>query len=127
MLRRPVSGRLGASPEHRAEASWILHPADFGNLAGLGSTDGELVFPSLHDAEPEMFGSRLYVDPNRSTPAASAKNLLFGSMRLAFGIRRGRREAFACCGSDHRPELRETGWNTSPPSTSCRTLPPARF
>lgn len=79
-----------ALPEaYRAEASWIMHPTDYGNLAALGDTGG-MVFPGLQSAEPSMFGARVYIDANLPTPAASAKSLIFGNMRLAYGVRRVR-------------------------------------
>jgi HK97 family phage major capsid protein len=81
---------LALAPEYRAEAAWVLHPTDFGNLVVLEHTSGGLSFPSLQNSPPTLFGRPVYVDPNLPTPAASAKSLLFGNMRLAYGIRRVR-------------------------------------
>jgi HK97 family phage major capsid protein len=84
---------LGA--EYRPEASWIMHPTDFGNLVVLEHASGGLTFPSLQNSPPTLFGRPVYVDPNLPTPAASAKSLLFGNMRLAYGIRRVRAVSLA--------------------------------
>jgi HK97 family phage major capsid protein len=81
---------LALAPEYRGDASWLMHPTDFGNLAVLEHASGGLSFPSLQNSPPTLFGQRVYVDPNLPTPAASAKSLLFGNMRLAYGIRRVR-------------------------------------
>jgi HK97 family phage major capsid protein len=81
---------LALAPEYRPEASWIMHPTDFGNLSVLEHTSGGLSFPSLQNSPPTLFGQRVYVDPALPSPAASAKSLLFGNMALAYGVRRVR-------------------------------------
>jgi len=81
---------LALAPEYRAEASWILHPTDFGNLVVLEHASGGLSFPSLQNPQPSLFGRPVYVDAQLPTPAASAKSLLFGNMALAYGVRRVR-------------------------------------
>jgi HK97 family phage major capsid protein len=81
---------LALAPEYRAEAAWIMHPTDFGNLSVLEHASGGLSFPSLQNPTPSLFGRPVYVDPQLPTPAASAKSLLFGNMALAYGVRRVR-------------------------------------
>jgi HK97 family phage major capsid protein len=81
---------LALAPEYRAEASWVLHPTDFGNLSVLEHASGGLSFPSLQNPQPSLFGRPVYVDAQLPTPAASAKSLLFGNMALAYGVRRVR-------------------------------------
>jgi HK97 family phage major capsid protein len=81
---------LALGEQYRAEASWVMHPTDFANLAVLEHASGGLTFPGLQGAEPTMFGSRVYVDAQLPTPAASAKSLLFGNFRLGYGVRRVR-------------------------------------
>jgi HK97 family phage major capsid protein len=81
---------LALAAEYRSEASWVMHPTDFGNLSVLEHASGGLSFPSLQNPQPSLFGRPVYVDPNLPTPAASAKSLLFGNMALAYGVRRVR-------------------------------------
>ena len=76
--------------EYRAEASWIMHPTDFGNLVVLEHASGGLTFPSLQNPQPSLFGRPIYIDPNLPAPAASAKSLLFGNMKLAYAVGRVR-------------------------------------
>jgi HK97 family phage major capsid protein len=80
-----------ALPEmYRAEASWVMHPTDFGNLAGLATAAGDLIFPSLQNDPPSLYGRPVFMDAMLPTPAASAKSLLFGNFRLGYGVRRVR-------------------------------------
>jgi HK97 family phage major capsid protein len=79
---------LALAPEYRAAASWILHPTDYGRLAGTLDTAGAFAFPSLQSAEPSLFGRPVYVDANMPTPAANAKSLVFGDFRKAYAVRR---------------------------------------
>jgi HK97 family phage major capsid protein len=81
--------------EYRAEASWIMHPTDFASLVVLEHASGGLTFPSLQNDPPTLFGRPVYIDAQLPTPAASAKSLLFGNMRLAYGVRRVREVSMA--------------------------------
>lgn len=81
---------LALPAEYRAEASWVMHPTDFGNLAVLEHASGGLTFPSLQNSPPTLVGRPVYIDAALPTPAASAKSLLFGNMALAYGVRRVR-------------------------------------
>lgn len=81
---------LALPAEYRAEASWVLHPTDFGNLSVLEHASGGLSCPSLQNPQPALFGRPVYVDAQLPAPAASAKSLLFGAMQLAYGVRRVR-------------------------------------
>jgi HK97 family phage major capsid protein len=78
------------SAEYRAEASWIMHPTDFASLVVLEHASGGLSFPSLQNDPPTLFGRPVYIDAQLPAPAASAKSLLFGNMKLAYGVRRVR-------------------------------------
>ena len=78
-----------ALPEaYRAEASWILHPTDFANLAALEHASGGLTFPTLQNDPPSLMGRPVFMDASLPTPAASAKSLLVGDFRLGYGVRR---------------------------------------
>jgi HK97 family phage major capsid protein len=80
-----------ALPEmYRAEASWVMNPTDYGNLAGLATAAGDLIFPTLQLDPPSLYSRPVFVDANLPTPAASAKSLLFGNFRLGYGVRRVR-------------------------------------
>jgi HK97 family phage major capsid protein len=79
---------LALAPEYRVNATWLLNPTDFGNLAALTGTDTGLIFPSLHDNPPSLFGRPVVLNSALPTPAASAKSLVFGSMKEAYAVRR---------------------------------------
>jgi HK97 family phage major capsid protein len=76
--------------EYRANASWLMHPTDYGSLAGTLDTAGAFAFPSLQSSEPTLFGRPVYLAPNLATPAANAKSLAFGDWSKAYCIRRVR-------------------------------------
>jgi HK97 family phage major capsid protein len=81
---------LALGEMYRAEASWVMHPTDFGNLAALEHASGGLTFPSLQNDPPSLMGRPVFIDASLPTPAASAKSLLFGNFRLGYGVRRVR-------------------------------------
>jgi len=60
---------------------------DFARLAGTADTAGGLVFPGLQFDPPSLFGRPVYI-AELPAPAASAKSLVFGDMKRAYGIRR---------------------------------------
>jgi HK97 family phage major capsid protein len=80
---------LALGKEYRANAVWLIAADDFGKLAGLAGSGGSLVFPSLQNDPPTLSSRPVYVSGVLPVPAASAKSLVFGDMRLAYGIRRG--------------------------------------
>jgi HK97 family phage major capsid protein len=73
---------------YRPNASWLMNADDFGSLAGTADTAGGLVFPSLQFDPPSLFGRPVYVSADLPAPAASAKSLVFGDFKRAYGIRR---------------------------------------
>lgn len=73
---------------YRATASWVMHADDFASLAGTTDSAGSFALPSLQLDPPSMFGRPVYVSGYLPTPAASAKSLVFGDFRIAYGIRR---------------------------------------
>lgn len=75
---------------YRANASWIFSPSAFSSLAGLIDTAGGLVLPSLHAAEPTLFGQPVYVSPDFPAAAANARSATFGDWSLAYTVRRVR-------------------------------------
>jgi HK97 family phage major capsid protein len=75
---------------YRPGASWIMHPDDYGSLAGTLDTAGAYAFPTLQSAEPTLYGRPVYLGANMPSPAASAKSLAFGNWQLAYCIRRVR-------------------------------------
>jgi HK97 family phage major capsid protein len=79
---------LALAPEYRANATWLLHPTDFGNLAALTGTDTGLIFPALQESPPSLFGRPVVLNSALPTPAASAKSLVFASMKEAYAVRR---------------------------------------
>lgn len=72
---------------YRPNASWLIHADDFASLAGTADTAGGLVFPSLQVDPPSLFGRPVYI-AELPAPAASAKSLVLGDMKHAYGIRR---------------------------------------
>jgi HK97 family phage major capsid protein len=81
---------LALGADYRAEASWVMHPTDFANLAALEHASGGLSFPGLQADPPSMLGRPVYMDASLPAPAASAKSLLVGNFRLGYGVRRVR-------------------------------------
>ena len=75
---------------YRPNATWIMAADDFASLAATADTAGGLVFPSLQNDPPSLFGRPVLIGPNMPTPAANAKSLAFGDWKRAFGIRRVR-------------------------------------
>lgn len=72
---------------YRPQASWLVAADDFASLAGTADTAGGLVFPSLQFDPPSLFGRPVFI-ADLPAPAASAKSLVFGDMKRAYGIRR---------------------------------------
>ena len=72
---------------YRPQASWLIAADDFASLAGTADTAGALVFPALQFDPPSLFGRPVFI-ADLPTPAASAKSLVFGDMKRAYGIRR---------------------------------------
>jgi HK97 family phage major capsid protein len=75
---------------YRPNASWIVAADDFASLAASADTAGGLVFPSLQNNLPTLYGRPVYISPNMPAPAANAKSLAFGRWDLAYCIRRVR-------------------------------------
>jgi HK97 family phage major capsid protein len=72
---------------YRPQASWLIAADDFAELAATADTAGALVFPSLSFDPPSLFGRPVFI-ADLPAPAASAKSLVFGDMKRAYGIRR---------------------------------------
>jgi HK97 family phage major capsid protein len=79
---------LALPAAYRPFASWLIAADDFGKLAGLTGSGGALVFPSLQTDPPSLFSRQVDVSADLPTPAASAKSLVFGDFKRAYGIRR---------------------------------------
>jgi HK97 family phage major capsid protein len=79
---------LALPAAYRVNASWLIAADDFGKLAGLAGSGGALVFPSLQTDPPSLFGRPVYVSADLPAPAASAKSLVFGDFKRAYGVRR---------------------------------------
>ena len=73
---------------YRAKATWLIHPDDFVGLASLTDSSGGLVLPSLQGAAPHLFGRPVELEPYLAAPAAGAKSIVFGNVKLAYSIRR---------------------------------------
>jgi HK97 family phage major capsid protein len=74
--------------QYRDSASWLIHPDDFAGLASLVDSSGGLVLPSLQSAAPTLFARPVELEPYLAAPAAGAKSLVFGNVKLAYSIRR---------------------------------------
>jgi HK97 family phage major capsid protein len=74
---------------YRPQASFLVNADDFASLAGTADTAGGLVFPALQFDPPSLFGRPVFI-ADLPAPAASAKSLVFGNFRLAYGVRRVR-------------------------------------
>jgi HK97 family phage major capsid protein len=81
---------LALPAAYRTNASWLIAADDFGKLAGLTGSGGALVFPSLQFDPPSMWGRPVYISADLPAPAVSAKSLVFGDFKRAYGIRRVR-------------------------------------
>lgn len=69
-------------------ASWLMAPTAFRSLAGLADTAGGLVFPTLHTAEPTLYGRPVAVVPDLPASAANARSVVFGDIEQAYTVRR---------------------------------------
>ena len=79
---------LALPAAYRATASWLIAADDFGKLAGTTDSAGAFALPSLQFDPPSLFGRPVYISGYLPAPAASAKSLVFGDFKLAYGIRR---------------------------------------
>lgn len=77
---------LGAG--YRSNASWVMNPDLFANLATRTDSQGALVFPSLGFDPPSVLGRRVYLSPDLPSPAASAKSVIVGDFSVGYAIRR---------------------------------------
>jgi HK97 family phage major capsid protein len=73
---------------YRAKATWLVHPDDFAGLASLVDSSGGLVLPSLQGPSPSLFARPVELEPYLAAPAAGAKSLIFGDVRMAYTVRR---------------------------------------
>ncbi len=74
--------------QYRHRATWLVHPDDFAGLASLVDSSGGLVLPSLQSAAPSLFARPVELEPYLPAPAAGARSIVFGDIRLAYSIRR---------------------------------------
>jgi HK97 family phage major capsid protein len=79
---------LALPAAYRVNASWLIAADDFGKLAGLTGSGGALVFPSLQTDPPSLWGRPVFISADLPAPAVSAKSLVFGDFKRAYGIRR---------------------------------------
>ncbi len=73
---------------YRAKASWCIHPDDFAGLVSLVDSAGGLALPALQGPSPHLLGRPVEIEPYLAPPAAGARSLLFGDIKLAYTIRR---------------------------------------
>jgi HK97 family phage major capsid protein len=73
---------------YRPTASWLIQADDFASLAGTTDSAGAFALPSLQFDPPSLFGRPVYISGYLPAPAASAKSLVFGDFKIAYGIRR---------------------------------------
>jgi HK97 family phage major capsid protein len=67
-----------------------MSPSAAASLANLTDSAGGLVLPSLHAAEPSLYGARVYVSPELPAAAANARSIVVGDLETAYSVRRVR-------------------------------------
>ena len=76
---------------YRPYATWLFHPDDFAELAALSvAANDALVFPTLQNAEPTLYGRPVLLHADLPTPAANARSAVFGDFRTGYTVRRVR-------------------------------------
>jgi HK97 family phage major capsid protein len=75
---------------YKPNASWVMSPSALASLANLVDTAGALVLPSLHAAEPTLYGARVYSSPELPAAAANARSVVVGDFSLGYAVRRVR-------------------------------------
>jgi HK97 family phage major capsid protein len=75
---------------YRPFASWLFHPDDFAELAGLTDTAGGLVFPTLQNDPPTLMARPVFLHQDLPTPAANARSAAFGDFKTGYMVRRVR-------------------------------------
>jgi hypothetical protein len=134
-VRQFCSSTLALGEQYRAEASWVMHPTDFGNLAALEHASGGLTFPGLqgrrtHDVRqqglrrrPATNAGRVGEEPSvrqlpprlRGTPGEGHQPKTAGGAPRRHRRRRipavleGRRETPVAGGSNHRRPFSDLG------------------
>ena len=58
------------------------------SLANLTDTAGGLVLPSLHAAEPTLYGRPVYQSPELPAAAANARSVVVGDFSVGYAVRR---------------------------------------
>lgn len=74
--------------QYRGRASWLVHPDDYAALGALTDSGGALVLPSLQGPSPALFARPVELEAYLPAPAAGARSLVFGDIRLAYSVRR---------------------------------------
>ena len=75
-------------PAYEPNASWIMSPSASASLANLTDTAGGLVLPSLHAAEPTLYGRPVYQSPELPAAAANARSVVVGDFSVGYAVRR---------------------------------------
>jgi len=86
-----VNSVWAALPDgYKINATWVMSPSAFRSLAILTDTAGGLVLPSLHLAEPSLFGRPVYQSADLPTAAANARSVVVGDFSVGYLVRRVR-------------------------------------
>ena len=82
---------LAALPApYRASASWIMSPSAYLNAASATDSAGAPAIPSLHAAEPSLFGRPVYISAELPASAANARSAVVGDVAAGYAVRRVR-------------------------------------
>ena len=86
-----VNSVWAALPDgYKPNATWIMSPSAFRSLAVLVDTAGGLVLPSLHAAEPTLFGRPVFQSADLPAAAANARSVVGGDFSVGYLVRRVR-------------------------------------
>jgi HK97 family phage major capsid protein len=86
-----VNSVWAALPDgYKPNATWIMSPSAFRSLAILTDSAGGLVLPSLHLAEPTLFGRPVYQSADLPAAAANARSVVVGDFSAGYLVRRVR-------------------------------------
>ena len=73
---------------YKPNATWLMSPSAFASLANPTDTAGGLVLPSLHAAEPTLYGRPVYQSPELPAAAANARSVVVGDFSVGYAVRR---------------------------------------
>jgi HK97 family phage major capsid protein len=75
---------------YKPNASWLMSPSALASLANLTDSAGALVLPSLHNADPSLYGRPVYSAPELPAAGANARSVVVGDLQAGYAVRRVR-------------------------------------